>query len=280
MLRTTVLDLYDLSRSTLWVEDDLTRLFLIEVWDDRQIRVVTAGGRGGVEFLVNGAPRNLVGKTVVGLVDRDFSPDNRASWGSRDARILRTPAHEFENLLLDFGVLGALSGETPASIEAATKECAASIKWWMACKTARYEVFGAVNAHFPEEPATAGMDQQAATEHLVNSTYWVKHRQALATYTSTYVAHRVAEIGADYDAHLASGEWVRSFSGKEIFRRVRGATPGLAALAKGDTAAANDENLAVLVARELRKPAFAGSPISGRFKEMRAALCSRASLPL
>ena len=279
MLRATVLDLYDVSRPTLWVEDELTRLFLTEIWSDRQIRVVTAGGRGGVDFLVSGAPRGLVGKTVVGLVDRDFSPDNRDSWGNHDTRILRTPAHELENHLLDFGILGALSGETPATIEGVARACAAAIKWWMVCKTARYEVFGAVSAYFPGEPAAVAMDQQAATDHLVNSNYWREHRQALATYTAPYLAQRVTEIGADYDAHLASGEWVRSFSGKEIFRRVRGEIRGLAAMAKAETPAANDEDLAVRIAREARKPAFAQSPTADLFKEMRAVLRTRAGLP-
>ncbi|MEP7119954.1 MAG: hypothetical protein ABJE95_03545 [Byssovorax sp.] len=279
MLRTTVLELYEVARSTLWVEDDLTRLFLTEVWSDQQIRVLTAGGRGGVEFLVAGAPRGRVGKGVVGLVDRDFSPDNRASWGNSDARILRTPAHEFENLLLDFDVLSALSGEARATIEEAATARAASIKWWMACKTARYEIFGALAAHFPAEPPAAGMDQHAVTDHLVNSSYWREHRLALASYTPQYVAQRVAQISADYDAHLASGEWVRSFSGKEIFRHVRAEIRGLVVHAKGGSPAENDENLAVLIARELRKPAFTSSPTAQLFREMRAALRARAGLP-
>lgn len=279
MLRATVLELYDVSRSTLWVEDDLTRFFLTELWADRQIRVVTAGGRGGVEFLVAGAPRGLVGKAVVGLVDLDFSTPNRDSWGNSAARILRTPTHEFENLLLDFDVLGALSRESAATIEAAAKARAESIKWWMACKYARHEVFGAVSAYFPREPAAAGMDQQRATDHLVDPEYWGKHRKVLANYTPAYLAQRVAQLGADYDAHLASGEWVRSFSGKEIFRHVRSVIPGLSARARGDTNAANDEDLAVLIARELRKPAFARSPSGALFKEMRAALRTRAGLP-
>ena len=206
MLRATVLELYDVARSTLWVEDDLTRFFLTEVWS-------------------------------------------------------------------------ALSGEAAATIEAATTARAASIKWWMACKTARYEMFGALAAYFPAEPPAAGMDQQAALDHLVTSDYWREHRQALASYTPQYLAQRVAEIGADYDAHLVSGEWRRSFSGKEIFRHIRSEIPGLVAHAKGGTPAENDENLAVLIARELWKPAFNNSSTAQLFKEMRAALRARAGLP-
>jgi hypothetical protein len=40
LLRTTVFDLYDVARSLLWVEDDLTRHFLDAVWEDKDIRVV------------------------------------------------------------------------------------------------------------------------------------------------------------------------------------------------------------------------------------------------
>jgi hypothetical protein len=178
-----------------------------------------------------------------------------------------------------FDVLAAVSGAAAATIEAAAKAYAKSIQWWMACKTARHEIFGAVSAYFPAEPPAAGMDQQAATDHLVSSSYWKDHRLAFATYTPNFLAQRVAQIGGDYEAHLTSGEWVTSFSGKEMFRHVRTEIPGLRARAKGTTPAENDENLAVLVARELRKTAFAGSPTTGLFKEMRAALRTRAGLP-
>jgi hypothetical protein len=279
ILRTTVFELYDVSRSTLWVEDDLTRLFLNEIWNDRQIRVITAGGRAGVEHLVGGAPHGLAGKSVVGLVDRDFSPENQAAWRNLDVRILRTPAHELENHLLDFDVLAAIAGAASADVEAAARAHATAIRWWMACKTARREVFGALMAYFPEEPPPAGMDQQAATDHLVRSAFWREHQRAHATYTPAFIPTRIAQIGADYDAHLASGEWLRSFSGKEIFRHVRTVIPGLVRLARGATPAENDENLAVLVARELRKPAFNQSPTAQLFQEMRAALRVRAGLP-
>ncbi len=89
-----VLEFY-VAKSSLWVEDHLTRVLLNEFWmNDRDIRVLVAGGKEGVAFLVRGAPASMVGKRVVGLVDRDFSHSNRDEWDNPQHPLLRTPGHE------------------------------------------------------------------------------------------------------------------------------------------------------------------------------------------
>jgi hypothetical protein len=246
------------------------------------IRAVTAGGRDGVYALVSGAPRASQGKAVVGLVDSDFSLDNQASWKAPDVHILRVPAHEFENLLLDFDVLSAVARtDAAADIEEAGRKYAGKHKWWMACKKALDELRGAVSAYFPADPALSAMSQQQAASHITRSDYWKQHKQALATWdSSTYVERRIAEIGADYDRDLANGDWKRNFSGKEVFRHVRTFMPGLCRYAKGKTPADNDETMGVLFARELRKPAFTNtSPTAKVLHDLRAALRHRAGLP-
>jgi hypothetical protein len=281
MLRTTVSDLY-VAKSTLWVEDHLTRVFLNELWGDRDLRVVAAGGREGVAFLVQGAPPALAGKRVVGFVDRDFSPDNQQAWTSPDTLILRTPAHEIENHLLDFAALSAVSRkESPAEIEQAARTFAASLKWWMVCKTVRHRINGEVTAYFPKEPppppdVEAPASQQAAAAYIADARFWKAHQDVLRGLSRAHIEQRVEEIGADYDRHLASGEWVRSFSGKEIFRHLRTVMRGLRERTRGGTAAENDENFAVLIARQMRASSSSSAQV---FASLRAALRSRAGLP-
>ena len=130
MLSTTLTELYDIASCTLWVEDELTRIVLSYFWDDDRIRVLNASGRPGVEHLVRAAPRSFVGKNVVGLVDRDFSQTRPGDWTSPEKYVLYTPAHEFENLLLDFEVLSVLSGrDSAATIEAARRWRPARASW-------------------------------------------------------------------------------------------------------------------------------------------------------
>ena len=45
MTATTIFDLYR-GRLNVWVEDDLTRVILTDLWQDRQIHVINAGGSG------------------------------------------------------------------------------------------------------------------------------------------------------------------------------------------------------------------------------------------
>jgi len=283
MLRATVFELYDLARCTLWVEDDLTRRVLTDFWGDKDIRILTAGGRSGVEHLVRAAPRGFRGKNVLGFADRDFSTYDAHDWSNMDKPILFTPTHEFENLLLDFDVLSTLSGQDRPAIEAEAKAFAGTIKWWMVCKRVRYDLFGAVSAYFPAHPAVpssgAPMDRQAAVAHLNRSNYRKEHATVLRTWNEAYIEQQIDEWAASYEADLASGEWVRSFSGKEIFRYVRSQVKSLARLAKGKTAAENDEDLGKRIASMLQRSRFAAASTVRVFNELRAALRTRAGLP-
>jgi len=278
-LRTTVLDLYK-AKCTLWVEDELTRLVLTEFWQDTDIHVVTAGGSHGVRALVGGAPRKARGRAVIGLVDRDFSLDNRDGWRNPDVHVLRLPAHEFESLLLDFDVLSALSRGTPtAEIKLDAASFVVTHRWWMACKQALHEMRSAVGAHFPEDPALDELNQDDAVEFIKRSSFWQLHREALRTWTPEYVKERVTRIAEDYLPDTVAENWPSNFSGKELFRHLRATFAGLRAYAQGKTAEENDENLGVVFARRLREPRFqSASPTAKILLELRAALRDRAGL--
>jgi hypothetical protein len=276
-------DLY-LAPVTLWVEDHLTRIFLMELWQDPDIRARAAGGRDGVTYLVKNAPPSLRGKSIVGLVDCDFSPENVDRWRDPETVILRTPAHEFENLLLDFEALARIAGQgSPDELKEKARSHAAQLLWWMTCKQILYEVYLAFTAKFPSPApappaAEAPGDEGAAADHLLSSQFWKEHRRLLDhRWTDADVRRRVRELGASYRAHLAGDDWLRSFSGKEILRFLRSHVPGLrrAAGGTGLSATQHDEDLARKLARVMRgNPSTTVAPLAS----LRAALRARAGL--
>lgn len=286
MATSTSADIYNVVPCTLWVEDDLTRVVLTDFWGDQQIRVLSAAGKDGVHHLVNAAPPELRGKSVIGLVDRDLAPNYPSEWEDRGGGILRTSTHEFENLLLDFDVLSALSGRetTPAAaIQDVAREFAKRIKWWMVCKRVLDELCRDMSAYFPGDPpipnATALMDRDAAMKHIRASKYWSEHKTLLRTWDSErYVERKIDEWVLTYDGHLTTDEWLRSFSGKEIFRYVRSEVKGLSKLAHGKTETQNDEDLGKRIAGLLRGRFNNTSPTARLFKDLRAMLRTRASL--
>lgn len=286
MLKTTVADLYDVAPCTLWVEDDLTRVVLTDFWNDNQIRVLSAAGKDGVQHLVNAAPHHLRGSSVVGLVDRDLAPEYPEGWEEAGGAILHTNVHEFENLLLDFDVLSALSGRQPkpaAEIKDIARKFAERIRWWMVCKRVLHELSHELSAYFPSDPpvpnASALMDRDAAVEHLRGSKYWKEHQAVLRTWSPpSYIERKIDEWGNTYGEHLSSGEWLRSFSGKEIFRHVRSEVKGLARLAAGKTEAQNDEDLGKRIARLLRDRFKSTSRTAKVLGSLRTVLRARAGL--
>jgi hypothetical protein len=274
-LKTTIFDLYDLAGHTVWVEDDLTRTFLTEIWHDPQIRIVNASNKDGVKNLVNAAPLDKRGKKVIGLVDKDF--DLAVAHGDGKP-IMTTEGHEFENCLLDFDLLETLAKESAASIESLAKQFATDMLWWMACKHALRDMKRNLSTDFPADPSVGPMTQDAAVEHICNGKYAKSLEDAAKKFTTVDIKTSVAQRGHAYANDLASpdAKWKRTFSGKEIFRHVRCHVSGLVRFARpGSTAAQNDEDLAKRIARELVKPHCAQHPLKLQLDAWKVALKQR-----
>lgn len=277
--------LYGHSLVTFWVEDELTRVFLTALWGDRDIHVIAAAGRTGVEYLVAAAPDALRGRTVTGLVDCDFSTPNRDMWSDPLKPVLRTDVHEFENYLLDFDLLGAVAGENSSDIRDKAKEFAKSIQWWMTCKRVLQDIRSSLNADYPSDPTLREKiaSEQNVIDYIGNDAFWRKHDEGRRSWDKKdkHLVNCIQERFQQYEDDLNDNgdAWKRTFSGKEIFRHVRTVIPGLCRVAgRGQSAAQNDENLAMLMSRRLKNPAFAQSPTLQVFQEIRAALRNRAGL--
>ena len=106
----------------LWVEDEFTRTYISEVWNDPTVSFLIGGGHEGVQAVVKDAEESGF-PNVFALIDRDFRQSNRQFWldpGKTFRRfILRV--HEIENHLLDARALASIRlnnlGKTPDEIE-------------------------------------------------------------------------------------------------------------------------------------------------------------------
>ena len=280
MLKATLFELYDLAPCTLWVEDELTRAVLTELWGDTAIRIYSAAGAGGVEHLVRAAPKGFAGKNVFGLLDRDFSVAVRPLQPpSMNTALLYAPGHEIENSLLDFDVLSHLTHNpkrSSAAIEADAKSFATELTWWMACKHVLYDFRAAMTASFPSDPDLPDpvFDRSQAIRHVNASGFRQNHNMACHTWTPGYIEAELDKWKASYEADIGSGAWLKTFSGKELFRRVR-STANLKA--EGKTAAEKDADLGVRIARQWRKKSKP-PPLATELKAIRTDLRDRAGL--
>ena len=228
----TALTLFALYRAPLsvWVEDPLSHSVLTALWQDPRINVVITHGKPGVRHMVRSNP-DPARYCVFGVVDRDFDDDNEADWPSAGCRIFHLPAHELENLLLDFEVLAALAkGTSAAAIRAVARARAVQLRWWMVQKAVLREMQRELGAGFPgDAPTDAALLCAADVERrLRTSAYWTEHEAALKSWIEkTRLDDRIRALGEQTKADLDSDAWTQTFSGKEIFRHLRAHVRGL-----------------------------------------------------
>lgn len=284
MLKTTYLDIYDIAPCILWVEDELTRIWLTELWADPRIRVISGAGRQGVEFLVHAAPSQIRGTTVVGLVDCDFSTPNRTKWSHSTEVVLRTDVHEFENYLLDFELFGEVAREGSNAVKQIARNYAKTIQWWMTCKHVLHELRASLASEFPPDPKLGTIsNQNDALLHISNDPFWGKHDAGRRNWdpNGKYLIGRLLANYQQYEDDLndPKDRWTRTFSGKEIFRHIRTNVGGLRKFAEREQSPAqNDMDLARRMVRALRRPDFEKSATKLLFDELHDALCTRARL--
>ncbi|WP_437723364.1 hypothetical protein [Sorangium sp. So ce861] len=242
---------------TVWVEDPVSHAVLTDVWGDPQINVLVSDGKPGVMHMVNASPREF---HVYGVVDRDFDDDNAANWTSPGCRVLRLPAHEIENLLLDFEILASLSGsESATRIRTLAHDHAQKMRFWMVCCRVLWDMQRDLGKGFPERPPNpVGLHSlDEVKRYLERSVYWPEHDSAWQRWRQGHVRSPWIEAACDdFQKQLDGDEWIRSFSGKEIFHFLRSKVPGLdlaPARAPRPKPSDRDLNLAKKIARKMRE---------------------------
>ncbi|MEP7124140.1 MAG: DUF4435 domain-containing protein [Byssovorax sp.] len=279
MTATTLFSLYR-APLNVWVEDPLSHSVLTALWRDPQINVVITQGKPGVRHMVRSNP-DPERYCVYGLVDRDFDDDNQAQWSNAGCQILHLPAHELENMLLDFDVLASLAKDTTvAAIEAVAHQRAVAMHWWMVHKAVLREMQRELGAGFPEDVKVDDTLLNAADValRLRSSAYWTDHAAALKLWIEpAKLDDRIQAWGQQLDSDLAGNAWKETFSGKEIFRHLRSHVRGLDEAPirpPNPSAAERDLNLGKRIARRMTEM----QRVPAKLTELRQILRTKAGI--
>lgn len=227
--------LYKNKPIVLWVEDDLTRTWLHQLWLDADIALLVAAGNDAVHAAAHDA-RRAGHHNVFGFRDRDFLTSNRSNWLRRtsDTLVFIPEVFEVENYLLDPDGLAALDRSVnrhrrlTQQIEAHIKDAAKESHWWMAVRATLAEVRVIVTDGFPKDPKLKNpspLHDQAHAEAelaaLVDSEWGKKLKKWAPTLDLALLRPILLKHHATLDAALQSGEWRRSWSGKELLNRLK-----------------------------------------------------------
>ena len=212
----------------LWVEDSVTHQYLEELWLGSPVQFLIGGGSSGVSAVVSDAQANGY-SNVFGLVDRDFGPTNYRHWNDEAKGFHRfvLPVFELENYLLDARSLAEsdvnTAGKTRADIEALMRDRASELVWWMTCRDVIGRLRECVLDDFMKQPKWTDVADLAAAEAYILRSQWHASISSRVDRIApeTKVREMLEDAHGQYDSQLASGEWLRTFSGKEILRHVR-----------------------------------------------------------
>jgi hypothetical protein len=159
--------LYRNHQILVWVEDEVTRTYLREVWQDSNIGLLIAGGHENIHAVVKSA-RAQGFLHVFGFRDRDFGGTNRPKWQDDPEGVLTSEVFEVENLALDSQAMFACqlnsSKMTAEQISARLRELASKRCWWMSCRHAITDVRNAITDKFVEHPKLGKVTTQAEAE--------------------------------------------------------------------------------------------------------------------
>lgn len=206
----------------LWVEDEVTREYLREAWQDNDIELLLAGGADNIQAVVEDSGL----RNVFGYRDRDFTPaSNRTRWADPSAqRVLVSEVFEAENFLFDEEAIAAsslnTSRRTAAQIDAEMQRLAATLSWWLSCRSVIAWLSREANRDFVSHPKRAQVTNKAqALAHLTDSN-WVG-RTAPGVPGLVDEKRLDAQLVAEeqrYAGMIPKAEWRIHFPGKEILR--------------------------------------------------------------
>jgi hypothetical protein len=209
----------------LWVEDEVTRTYLSEIWNNPTIVFLIGGGHEGVQAIVKDA--EAFGFTnVFALIDRDFRQSNRQFWNDPGKTFRRfiLRVHEIENHLLDARARASIRlnnlGKPQDAIEAIMTTAANLLCWWAACRDVVAELRRRFREGFLGDPHREMSTEAQATDHIVQSPWFQKLPSQVARSTAADVRQLLSDAHAAASLALSDGRWKDEFAGKEILRDV------------------------------------------------------------
>lgn len=218
----------------LWVEDMLTKEYLQRIWqpDDIFFQILVAGTNDSVTAVVRDLQENGYGN-VFGLTDRDFHNSNRPKWNNPSPNMLiyRPDRLEIENYLLDWPALAGCDenisrrNRTQADIQQRAEGYAGRMLWWMACRKIISDYHERVVGQFPQHPKLTDISSVSEAENYIRTARnWRDQLPVHAVYinNSNNLTISLQSAHDVYQDTLNYGTWTDDFSGKEIFRAIRG----------------------------------------------------------
>ena len=138
-----------------------------------------------------------------------------------------TLVHEVENFLLDADALAACDLNTgnrsAAEVQAQLQQRASELVWWMACRSVISGIHAEFYDDFPSHPKCPEITDQADAEsYLLTSPWFAGLPGRTAGLSAAEVKNRLANAHRQAVEQIADGSWQSEFSGKELFRHVRG----------------------------------------------------------
>jgi len=209
----------------LWVEDEVTRTYLSEIWNNPAVAFLIGGGDGGLQAIVSDAEKAGY-PNVFAVVDRDFRRSNKPNWAapSKTSRRFILPVHEIENYLLDRDGLTACRfnnlGRTKPEIENIMKSAAGRLCWWAACRDVVAELKRRFRQGFVSDPKCDVSNESQAREHICRSPWFQNLAQETADTTEANIHQLLTNSHVSANQSLADGRWKTEFAGKEILHDV------------------------------------------------------------
>ncbi len=213
--------LYSKAPIIVWVEDELTKQYLSEIWNYKDVGFLIAGSNNAVLAVVKDAePRH-----VFGIIDRDFGESNDDRWMNPDVRVFRLPMFEIENYLLDtqlISVCGAnFEKRSRKEIDEKLNAYAGTMIYWMSCRDVLAKYHNAIMEDFPSHPKQVIQSMDDA-EDYIRKQHWYQDLLTRANTISENLSIILQEAAEIRQRQLENVEWRREYSGKELFRKVRG----------------------------------------------------------
>jgi len=211
----------------LWVEDELSRDYLSQLWqDDPLVKFCISGGAENIRGVVHDARLNNY-RHVFGMIDRDFGKSNRSRWFDEGIEVFILDVHEIENYLLVPEALAGCSLNTgkrsSAEIQGRLYERSNKLCAWMACRKTISEIRGRLFGDFITHPPCEAVSCLKDAEQYIRESDWFSsigvRTGDLQKSGNIYASLNQAD--EEYKRHLHGDTWAGEFSGKELFRHVR-----------------------------------------------------------
>lgn len=212
----------------IWVEDELTKEYLITVWkNDPRLKFLIAGGIEGVRSIIKDAEVNSF-INVFGVVDSDFGDHNSQEWfnSNKTFRSFILPVHELENYLLDsYAIADSVYNNRKIDreeIEELMRKFAEAMKPRYACSKVIYDLKTQLrkdNLKYPNHKDC--YDEQSAIDYITNSVWFNNTRNTALGFMPERINNRIQIEFQAADAKISDGTWRKYFPGKEIYRQIQ-----------------------------------------------------------